>query len=111
MRENLSVPWVERYRPKTIDELIFQGNNENLMHKALTNKNIPHFLFHGPPGTGKTSTAHAIAIQLYGQKYSINQVMELNASDERGINVVREKIKHFASNTIRVYSYSNNSPT
>lgn len=58
---------------------------------------MPHLLFHGPPGTGKTSCILAIAKRLYGPKNYKNMTLELNASDDRGINVVREQIKSFCS--------------
>jgi replication factor C subunit 2/4 len=70
------------------------------LRRALETANLPHLLFYGPPGTGKTSTALAIARQLYGPELMKVRVMELNASDERGIGVVRNKIKQFASSAI-----------
>ena len=58
---------------------------------------MPHVLFHGPAGTGKTSLILALAKELYGPKFFRSRILELNASDDRGIKVVREKIKTFAS--------------
>lgn len=58
---------------------------------------MPHLLFHGPPGTGKTSCIVAVAKHLYGQQNYKNMILELNASDDRGINVVRDQIKSFCS--------------
>ncbi len=67
---------------------------------AISSGNLPHLLFYGPPGTGKTSAILAVARQLFGPKLFRSRILELNASDERGINVVREKIKKFAQKKV-----------
>ncbi len=89
------IPWVEKYRPKTLGELVGQDHVVKSIRHYLKEKNLPHLLFAGPAGTGKTTVALVIARNLYGENYRKN-FLELNASDERGINVVRETIKDFA---------------
>ena len=87
---------VEKYRPKTLDELIDQEEVVDGLKNLLKNKNeMPHLLFVGPPGTGKTTTALIIARTLYGDLWR-DYTLELNASDERGINVIRERVKIFS---------------
>lgn len=90
------LPWIEKYRPKNISEISSQSDVVATLRKSLESQNIPHLLFYGPPGTGKTSTILAIARELYGPKMIKERVLELNASDERGIDVVRHKVKSFA---------------
>ncbi|KAE9986331.1 hypothetical protein EG327_004378 [Venturia inaequalis] len=89
-------PWVEKYRPKTLDDVTAQDNTITVLRRALQASNLPHMLFYGPPGTGKTSTILALAKELYGPELIGSRVLELNASDERGISIVRDKVKNFA---------------
>ena len=92
--------WVEKYRPKSLDEITAQSNVVDSLKNALVTKNIPHLIFFGPSGCGKTSTILALSKQLFGNNYS-ERIIELNASDERGINVIREKIKTYAKQSVK----------
>ena len=88
-----SLPWVEKYRPATLDDLVAHADIVNVLQKLIAANKLPHLLFYGPPGTGKTSTILAAARQMYGSKAFGAMVLELNASDERGIDVVRNQAR------------------
>jgi replication factor C small subunit len=87
--------WAEKYRPKTLDDMVNQKEIVERLKSFVKSRNVPHCIFAGPPGTGKTTAALCLARDLYGDAYR-EHIMELNASDERGIDVVRETVKTFA---------------
>jgi len=87
--------WTEKYRPKRLKDVIGQENITKALASFVETKSLPHCLFSGPAGCGKTTTALCIAHELYGNNIKGN-FLELNASDERGIDVIREKVKDFA---------------
>ncbi len=88
--------WVEKYRPKTLDDVVgLKDITESLKAFMKKPKTMPHLMLAGIPGTGKTTIALAIAHELYGANWR-NFTLELNASDERGIDTVRDRIKDFS---------------
>lgn len=89
------LPWVEKYRPKGLKDVIGHKDITKRLESYVTKRNIPNLLFSGPAGTGKTSSSIALAKELFGENYQQN-FLELNASDDRGIDVVRKTIKDFA---------------
>lgn len=98
--------WVEKNRPTKLEQICYQDDVKKILKNFINNKNIPHLLFFGPSGCGKTSTILSLARDLFGSEFK-NRIKELNASDERGINVIREKIKNYAQESI---SINNNLP-
>eukprot|EP00493_Phyllostaurus_siculus_P023200 UN23535 len=92
-------PWVEKYRPKKLSDVAHQEAVTSALSTSLKTGNLSHLLFYGPPGTGKTSTILACARELYGPLMK-KRVLELNASDERGISIVRHKVKQFAQGAV-----------
>jgi replication factor C small subunit len=87
--------WIEKYRPKKLKDIEGQRDIVDRLEAYVQARNLPHLMFAGPAGTGKTTSAIALAKELYGENWRGN-FSELNASDERGIDVVRGKIKDFA---------------
>jgi replication factor C small subunit len=87
--------WTEKYRPRVLEDIIGQPNIVRRLRSLINRKNLPHCLFAGPAGVGKTSAALAIASELFGESWKSN-FLDMNASDERGIDVIRLKIKDFA---------------
>jgi replication factor C subunit 2/4 len=94
------MPWVEKYRPEKVDDVSSQEEVVASLQSSIETGQVPHLLFYGPPGTGKTTTMLALARSLYGPELYRSRILELNASDERGIKVVREKIKTFAQSSV-----------
>jgi replication factor C subunit 2/4 len=93
------IPWIEKYRPKKLKNIISQDGISILLNTLKTGE-MPHLLLYGSPGTGKTSSILALCNELFGPNRVNERVKELNASDERGINVVRYKIINFAKTAI-----------
>ncbi|UCB58821.1 MAG: replication factor C small subunit [Thermoplasmatales archaeon] len=87
--------WIEKYRPKILEDVVGQDEIVERFKAYVKTKNVPHLLFAGPAGTGKTTCALALTKELYGSTWRQN-FNELNASDERGIGIIRGKIKDFA---------------
>lgn len=89
------LPLTEKYRPNTLDEVLSQDYNIKILKESLNNNQIQHMLFYGPAGTGKTSTILALSKEYYGTYYK-DMILELNGSDDRGINTIRTQIKLFS---------------
>jgi replication factor C small subunit len=87
--------WIEKYRPENLDDIVGQDEIIKRLKSYVKTRNLPHLLFSGPPGVGKTAAAIAIVKEIFGETWR-NNFIELNASDERGIDIIRHKVKDFA---------------
>lgn len=96
-RDKQNTTWVDKYRPRSLNDIVGHDDVKNMLIASIEKGDLPHLLFHGGSGTGKTSTVLALVMQLYGPKRVNEKVLELNASDENGINIVRDKIIKFAN--------------
>ncbi|AGF85186.1 replication factor C small subunit [Moumouvirus goulette] len=96
MTNNLdSIPWIEKYRPRRLQDIAQSENLIKLFKNSISKGEMTHFLFYGPPGTGKTSAILAMGREIFKEHFP-TRVIEFNASDDRGINAVREKITNEA---------------
>jgi len=121
-KEKIQKTWVEKYRPKTIDSIVQQNEIKSLLSHAFKTKTLTHMLLYGPPGTGKTTTALTISryffhlteaqyskikttkpYEILNEKIMKERVLELNASDDNKIKIVRDKIKTFAMSSVIDY--------
>ena len=96
-----SIPWVEKYRPSKFDDIVLDPNNKKILSNIVKRDHFPNLLFYGPPGTGKTTTIISLINkyqQHFNQKYK-GLMIHLNASDERGIDIIRNQINHFVSSS------------
>ena len=96
-----SIPWVEKYRPKQLSDVVLDKNNKIILDNIIEKDHFPNLLLYGPPGTGKTTTIVNL-IDSYQKKYNQNHkglMIHLNASDERGIDIIRNQIASFVNSS------------
>ena len=95
------MPWVEKYRPSNLDDIVLDSNNKLILKNIVKNKQFPNLLFYGPPGTGKTTTITNLIKSYQSEIGQLNQglMIHLNASDERGIDIIRNQISSFVNSS------------
>lgn len=101
------LPYVERFRPQKLDDVMSHDDIVMTLKNFINKHNVPHMLFYGPPGTGKTSAIEAFTHEVYGDAHYM--IMNINASEQRGIEIVRKKIKNFVS-TKPIYNNNSKRP-
>jgi len=92
-----NIPWIEKYRPSTFNDIVLKNITRNILERMIEQQHIPNMIFYGPPGTGKTTTIINF-IKKYHKKYEVggqDTIIHLNASDERGIDIIRNHIYQF----------------
>ena len=94
---NSFTPWVEKYRPNTFDEIVLDPLNKKILENIIKNSHFPNLLFYGPPGTGKTTSIINLIKSYQDNNNKKNLMIHLNASDERGIDIIRNQINTFVS--------------
>ena len=92
---NENIPWTEKYRPSNFDNIVLDPYNKTLFMNMIENKYFPNLLLYGPPGTGKTTTIINLINEYQRIKKNKSLVIHLNASDERGIDIIRNQIYQF----------------
>ena len=99
MKYNSDIPWVEKYRPTAFNNIVLDPNNKIIMNNIINNNSFPNILFYGPPGTGKTTTIINLIADYQKKKNEYNKelTIHLNASDERGIDIIRNHISQFVN--------------
>lgn len=97
----IKIPWIEKYRPRNSDEILLEPFIKQKIEKIIENKSIPNMIITGEPGTGKTSTILFLAKQIYGDQYMDN-VLELNASDDRGLSIINNTIYPFCKKKLNI---------
>jgi replication factor C subunit 2/4 len=98
-----NISWLEKYKPNNIGEIYGQNDLMNMLEKSLETKELPHLLFHGLSGTGKTTTIKNFLKQFYENEDVSNMILELDSVNERGIQIVRDKIKYFSKKAVPQY--------
>ena len=101
MNESTSIHWVEKYRPTEFDKIVLEPLNKRIMENILLKNHFPNLLLYGPPGTGKTTTIINL-VNAYQEKYNQKNkglMIHLNASDERGIDIIRNQINSFVNSS------------
>ena len=92
-------PWVEKYRPTNFDDIVLDDINKKILNNILNSNSFPNLLLYGPPGTGKTTTIINLVNKFHGKHNQNNKslTIHLNASDERGIDIIRNQINQFVN--------------
>ncbi len=103
---DIKIPWVEKYRPKNSEEILLETFIKQKIDKILETKSVPNMIITGEPGTGKTSTILFLAKQIYGENYQEN-VLELNASDDRGLSIINNTIYPFCKKKTNCLNQTN----